>query len=93
MVTMMIVGCNGCKDDPHFCKSYSVKEERELVQSVQLWMDKHNVSACQACLLIGVNQMYYTQFKRVIKKIDGIKHRDVFVLYETNGSARKVHLK
>ena len=57
---MTIVGRNGRKDDHRFCKSYSVKEKRELVQSIQLLMDEHNVSARQACLLIGVNQMYYT---------------------------------
>jgi len=65
--------------------------KRELVQSMPLLMDKHNVSARQASLLIGVNQMYYTRFKRVIKKIDDVEHRDVFVPYKTNGLARKVH--
>ena len=77
---MTIVGHNGRKDDPRFRKSYSVKEKRELVQSMQLLMDEHNVSAHQASLLIGVNQMYYTRFKRVIKKIDDVEHGDVLVL-------------
>ena len=71
---MMIVGRNGHKDDSRFHKSYSVKEKRQLVQSVQLLMDEHNVSARQACLLIGVNQMYDTPFKRVIKKVDDVEH-------------------
>ena len=44
-----------------------------------------------ACLLIGVNQMYYARFKRVIKKVDDLEHGDVFLLFKTNGSAQKIH--
>ena len=91
MVTMTIVGSEGRKDDPRFRKSYSIKEKRELVQSVQFLMSARNVTVRQACLLIGVSPMYYTRFKRIIKKIDDIENGEVFIPYKTNGSARKVH--
>ena len=88
---MTIVGSEGRKDDPRFRKSYSIKEKRELVQSVQFLMSARNVTVRQACLLIGVSPMYYTRFKRIIKKIDDIENGEVFIPYKTNGSARKVH--
>jgi hypothetical protein len=54
LVTMTIVGRDGCNDDPRFWRSYSVKEKRELMQSMQLLMEEQNVSARQAYLSIGV---------------------------------------
>ena len=70
---------------------FLIKEKRELVQAVELLMDEHKFSTCQACLLIGVDQMYYTRFKRIIKKVDNIECGDVFVPYKMNGSAWKIH--
>jgi uncharacterized membrane protein len=83
MLTMTIIGHDGLKDDASFRKSFSIKEKRELVQAIELLIDEHKVSARQAYLLIGVNQMYYTRFKRIIKKVDNIEHGDVFVPYNT----------
>jgi len=91
MVTVIIIGRNDHKDGASFRKSFSVKEKRELVQAIELLMEEHKVNACQACLLIGVNQMYYTRFKRIIKKVDNTEFRDVFVPYKPNGSAWKIH--
>ena len=33
----------------------------------------------------------YTQFNKIIKKVNNIECRDVFVPYKTNGSAQKIH--
>jgi hypothetical protein len=68
-----------------------IKEKKELVQDVELLIDEHKARAHQACLLIGVIQMYYTRFKRIIKKVDDVEHGDVFVSYKTNGSVQKIH--
>jgi len=35
--------------------------------------------------------MYYTRFKRIIKKVDDIERADVFVPYKMNGSVWKIH--
>jgi len=70
MVTVSIIDRYSRKHTPSFRKSFSIKEKRELVQSIELLMVKCKVSACQAFLLIGVNQTYYTGFKRIIKKVN-----------------------
>jgi len=61
------------------------------VQSVRLLMEEHNISACQVCLSIGVNPIYFTRFKRAVKKVDELEHGDVFVSYKANGLAQKIH--
>jgi hypothetical protein len=60
MVTMTIIGHDGCKDDATYRKPILIMEKRELMQAVELLMDEHKVSAHPACLLIGVKQMHYT---------------------------------
>jgi hypothetical protein len=60
MVTITIIGHNRRKDETSFRKSFWIMEMRELAQVIELLMDKHKVSALQACLLIGVHQIYYT---------------------------------
>jgi hypothetical protein len=47
MVTLIIIGCDGCKDDACFRKSFLIKEKSELVQAIELLMDEHKVSARQ----------------------------------------------
>ena len=88
---MSNIDCGSRENNTSFRKSFSIKEKRELVQVVELLMDEHKVSARQEYLLIGVKQMYYTRFMRIIKKVDDLECGDVFVPYKMNGSAQKIH--
>jgi hypothetical protein len=41
--------------------------------------------------MLGVHQVYYTRFKKIIKKADDLKQGNDFVPYKTNGSDQKIH--
>ena len=66
-------------DRPLFRKSFLIKEKRDLVQGVELMMAQNKASCHQASSVIGVSQMYYIQFKKVIEKVDDLKSGDAFI--------------
>jgi hypothetical protein len=72
-------------------RSFSVKEKHELVQAVDIFWAPHKVSCHQACAFLGISQVYYARFKKVIKMVDNLKNGNKFIPYKINGSAQKIH--
>ena len=72
-------------------RSFSIKEKCEVVQAVELVIAEKKVSCHQACTMIGISQMYYTRFKKAIKKVADLDDADAFVAHKINGTAQKIH--
>ena len=71
-------------------KSFSLKDKRDFVHAVDSIVAT-GISRRQACHHLGLSSMYYTCFKKVIKRVDALENGATFVLYKTNGNARKIH--
>ena len=74
-------------------RSFSIKEKREFVQAVELMIVivAKKVLCHEACAMISVLQMYYTRFKKAIKKVAALDNADAFVVHRINGTAQKIH--
>jgi hypothetical protein len=60
-------------------RSFSVKEKRELAQAVDVIRVSHKTSCRQACAFIGISQVYYACFKKVIEKVEDLRNDNEFI--------------
>jgi len=72
-------------------RSFSVKEKRELAQAVDVFRVPHKVSCHQACAFVGISQVYYACFKKMIEKVDDLKNDNEFILYTIIDSSQKIY--
>ena len=68
-------------------RSFSIKEKREFVQAVELVIAEKKVSCYEACVMIGVLQMYHKRFKKAFNKVAALDNADAFVVHKINGTA------
>ena len=66
-----------------------MKEKCEVVQAIDVFRAAHKGSCHQACAFMGISQVYYAQFKKVIKMVDKLENGNEFILYKINGNAAK----
>ena len=78
---MLLIICTFIKMDIMSRRSFSIKEKRELVQAVDVFRATHKVSCRQACAFVGISQVYYTRFKKVIEKVDNLENDKEFIPY------------
>ena len=71
-------------------KSVSLKDKRDFVHAVDSILAT-GICRRQACHHLGLSSMYYTRFRKVIKRVDALKNGATFVPYKTNGNVRKIH--
>jgi hypothetical protein len=71
-------------------RSFEIKEKRILVTRIDELVSA-GWSRRKACALMGIHFVYYSRWKKLLAKVDGLNHGDEFVSYNTTGTARRLH--
>ncbi len=77
-------------NQPLCWKPFSLKDKRDFIHAVDTIVAT-SISCRQVCYHLGLSSMYYTCFRKVIKRVDALENDAAFVLYKTNGNAWKIH--
>jgi hypothetical protein len=72
-------------------KSYEIKDKRNFVLQVDELITTGLFSCHKACLNLGIPLLYYSRWKKLLKKVDALNSGTEFVPYNTKGTSRKIH--
>ena len=71
-------------------RSFEIKEKRLVVMRIDELMSA-GWSRRKACASMGLHFVYYSRWKKLLAKVDGLNHGNVFVSYNTTGTTRRLH--
>jgi len=69
---------------------FEIKEKRIVVLQIDElvsagWLRR------KACASMGIHFVYYSRWKKLLAKVDGLNHGNEFVSYNTSGTAHQLH--
>ena len=71
-------------------RSFEIKEKRLMVTRTNKLMSTGWLHH-KACASMGLHFVYYSRWKKLLAKVDGLNHGNEFVSYNTTGTAHRLH--